>query len=75
LAGYNKAIQKKYWSIIKQSNWNKYRLPSSIEGNDSIVESVLVDNPDFSDLNALTKQIEVATLQFIADVEAFLSLH
>jgi len=75
LAGYNKQVQTKYWKLLKESNWNKYPIPSSIKGSDSIIEYILVNNPDFSDLNALTKQIEEGTLKFIRDVENFLSKH
>jgi hypothetical protein len=75
LAGYNKQVQSKYWKMIKESNWNKYHLVSTTKGADSILEHILVDNPDFSDLDALTKQIEKATLKFIRDVESFLSKH
>jgi hypothetical protein len=32
-------------------------------------------NPDFSDLDALTTQIESETLKFIEDIENFLSKH
>jgi hypothetical protein len=35
----------------------------------------LADNPEFSDLDALTKQIERSALNFIKDVESFLSKH
>jgi hypothetical protein len=73
LAGYNKQVQSKYWKLIKESNWNKYPIVSATEGVDSIIEYTLVDNPDFSDLDALTKQIEGATLKFVQDVESFLS--
>ena len=73
LVGYNKQIQAKYWTLIKESDWNKYHIPSSTKGVDSIIEFILVDNPDFSDLDALTKQIEKGTLDFIKDVENFLS--
>jgi hypothetical protein len=75
LAGYNKQVQSKYWKLFKDSGWNKYRLVPTTQGMDSIIESVLIDHPDFSDLQAITKQIEIATLQFIADVESFLSEH
>ena len=75
LAGYNKQVQTKYWELFKESNWNKYRIPSNIKGIDSIIEYILVDNPDFSDLDALTKQIEKGALKFIRDVENFLSKH
>jgi hypothetical protein len=72
LAGYNKQVQTKYWKLFKESNWNKYHIPSTIIGADSIIEYTLVDNPDFSDLNTLTKQIEKDTLKFIRDIEDFL---
>ncbi len=73
LAGYNKAVQAKYWKLFKESGWDKYHVVSSPKGVDSIVEYVLVDDPDFGDLEALTRQIEAGTLQFIRDVEGFLS--
>ena len=73
LAGYNKQIQTRYWKVFKESNWNKYRIPSTIKGIDSIVEHVLADPPDFSDLHTLTNQIETGILKFIEDIESFLS--
>jgi len=75
LAGNNKQVQSKYWKLFKESDWNKYPIVSTTKGVDSIVEYILVDNPDFSDLDTLTKQIERATLKFIKDVESFLSMH
>ena len=75
LAGYNKQIQQKYWELFKESDWNKYRIPSATKGIDSIVEYTLADNPDFDDLDGLTKQIEKGTLNFISDIEDFLSKH
>jgi hypothetical protein len=75
LAGYNKQVQSRYWKLFKESNWNKYRIVSTTKGVDSILEHVLVDDPDFSDLDSLTKQIENATLKFIKDIESFISKH
>jgi len=75
LAGFNKSVQSKYWKIFKESGWNTYHMPSTTKGVDSIMEYILVDNPDFSDLDALTKQIEQGTLKFIAEIESFLSEH
>ncbi|MCK9560719.1 MAG: hypothetical protein M0R44_09770 [Candidatus Marinimicrobia bacterium] len=75
LAGFNKQIQTKYWKLFKESGWDKYHLVPSTKGRDSIVECSLVDNPDFSDPGALTRQIEQETLKFIKDVEYFLSKH
>ncbi len=69
LVGYNKQIQTKYRKLFKESNWNKYHIPSRTKGVDYIMDYILVDNPDFSDLDALTKQIEEGTLKFINDVK------
>ncbi len=75
LAGYNKQVQTKYWELFKESDWNKYHIVPTTKGVDSIIEHILVDNPDFSDPDTLTKQIETETLKFIRDVESFLSKH
>jgi hypothetical protein len=73
LAGYNKQVQTKYWKLFKELNWNKYHIPPTTKGVDSIIEYTLVDNPDFNDLDILTKQLESGTLEFIKDIENFLS--
>lgn len=52
---------------------NKYPIVSDTRGVDAIVEHILVDNPDFRDLDYLTDQIESETLKFIMDVESFLT--
>ena len=75
LGGYNKHVQTEYWKLFKESNWNKYYIATPAKGVDSILENILVENPDFSDLDTLTKQIERGTLKFIKDVEDFLSKH
>ena len=73
LFGYNKKIQEKYWKLIKESGWDKYRIPPTLKGVDSILEYDLANNPDFSNLDALTKQIESGTMRFIKDIEKYLS--
>jgi len=75
LAGYNKQVQTRYWKLFKENNWNKYHLVPTPQGVDSILEDILVDDPDFSDPQALTRQIERGSLKFIRDVEGFLSGH
>ena len=75
LAAQNKHIQTKYWKLFKESDWNKYRMPAATKGFDSIIEYTFVDNPDFNNLDNLTKQIEKRTLNFICDIEYFLSKH
>ncbi len=75
LAGVNKQVQQKYWLLFQESDWNKYHLVPSTQGMDSIIEHVLVVDPDFSDLDAMTDRIEQGTLSFIRDIESFLSEH
>jgi hypothetical protein len=73
LFGYNKKIQAKYWKLFSEKGFNNYHVPPTTTGVDSIVEGVLVENPDFGDLDALTIRIEDGTLKFMGDVENFLS--
>jgi len=61
--------------LIKESDWNEYHISSNPRGVDYIVDHILIDHPDFSDLDDLTKQIESETLDFIKEVEGFLSKH
>ncbi len=75
LFGYNKRVQEHYWKLFRDSGWNKYHVPSTIKGADSIVEGILAEDPDFSNLEALTRKIEKDTLNFIDEVEKFLSKH
>jgi len=72
LAGNNKQVQSKYWKLIIESGWQKYHLVPTTKGADSIVEYIIVNNPDFSDLDQLTSRIETGTLKFIRDIESFL---
>lgn len=73
LAGFNKNVQKEYWELFKKGDLQKYYIPSDIKGIDSIVENVIVENPDFGDLDILTQEIEDGTMKFIVDVVEFLS--
>lgn len=49
------------------------QLVSTTKGADAIIESIVIDHPDFRDLDTLTHQIERATVTFIQDVERFLA--
>jgi hypothetical protein len=71
LSGNNRQIQHEYSTLIKESKWGKYRMDPN--NPDSIIEDILVEDPDFSNPDELTKGIETSTLSFIRDVEAFLS--
>ncbi len=72
LAGINKQVQARYWKLFKESGWNKFPVVASLKGSDSIIECLLAETPDFNDLEVLTRQIEIAAIKFITEIEAFL---
>ena len=73
LSAVNKQVQARYWEFFKQSGWDNYRLVPAIQGADSILEQILDDHPDFSDLEALTQKIESGAVDFINNVVGFLN--
>jgi hypothetical protein len=73
LSGSTRNVQSAYWRRIKESGWHQYELASTPERQDYVLAHRLVGDPDFGDVDALTRQIERGTLGFIRDVEGFLS--
>jgi hypothetical protein len=54
LLGNTIPVQKKYWELFKTTKWNKDKteMPKY-----SIIEAVIIKNPDFDNLDLLAKQI------------------
>ena len=73
LVGNNRAVQSEYWKLFTTSKWTKYHIAMPGPGVDAILDHIIVDAPNFRDLDALTKQIDRGTLDFIENVENFLS--
>jgi hypothetical protein len=73
LAASNRKVQRQYWEQFKDSQWPEYRVVTPATGIDSIIECNLTKDLNFSDLDALTLSIEMATAAFIADIEGFLT--
>lgn len=57
LLGQNLKIQDQYWQLLKSTKWNGNRTERP---QYSIIEVILVDHPNFDDLDALSNQIEKA---------------
>ncbi|WCL48298.1 DUF7000 family protein [Leptospira sp. GIMC2001] len=55
LLGQTIPIQEKYWEYFKTTKWNKNR---TTKPQYSILEAVLIESPNFNDLDKLTKKIE-----------------
>jgi hypothetical protein len=73
LSGRNQQVLAKYWKLFTERGWDRYTIAPQGKWADSVLEHVLIDDPDFADLEALTKQIEQGSFKFIQDVESFLS--
>lgn len=73
LSGSNRDVQEQYWDQLKTAELGEYFLVSNPRAVDYVLGHTLVGEPDFKDLDGLTKQIEVGTLDFIRGVENILS--
>ena len=69
LLGNTLPVQKEYWELLRFAKWNKDRkeMPKY-----SIIEAVLVANPDFNNLNILTEQIETEMIQVSEEIVTYL---
>jgi len=70
LLGQTIPVQKKYWQYFKDTKWNKDRIEMP---QYSIAEVVLVESPDFNDLDALTKQIERKLVDITGEIQKDIS--
>jgi len=68
LAGQNKQVQKKYLNVFQNNGFSTYHVPLDINEGFSIVDTILVDKPDFNKPDVLTANIEKGTLNFINDI-------
>ena len=68
LAGDNRKIQAEYIALMSSENIGIYKLSQVIPGVDSIIESTLVEEPDFDHPEALKRQIEKKTMAFVKDI-------
>ena len=72
LSGQNKSIRKKYWKIFKGSDWNTYPLVESIDKSLSIIDHIIVKEPNFSNRRNLTEKIEKESMKFIRELNDIL---
>lgn len=72
LGGNNRKIQVEFIEQLSEKDIGKYSLSKAAPGVDSIIEAVLVADPDFDSLEELKLQIEKKTIAFIHDMTAIL---
>ncbi len=72
LGGTNRKIQAEYIAQLIHKDIDQYRLSQVCPGVDSIIETTLIEDPDFDDLEALKIKIEQKTMKFANDMIALL---
>jgi hypothetical protein len=73
LGGNNRKIQGETIARFEHQDLGKYKLSQVQPGVDSIIESILVEQPNFDKLKFLKEQIEEKTITFIQDMVAILA--
>ncbi len=73
LGGSNRKIQAEYIELMRCKNKGKYKLSQVLPGVDSIIESILVEKPNFDHPEELKKQIERKTIEFVNDITSMLN--
>ncbi|TCT15624.1 hypothetical protein EDC18_103332 [Natranaerovirga pectinivora] len=70
LLGQTAPIQEKYWQSFKTTKWNKDR---DTKPKYSVLETVLIENPNFNDLDFLSQRIEekliIVSSEIIDDIK------
>ena len=72
LGGSNRKIQADTIGRLSHRDLGRYQLSRVHPGVDSIIESVVIEQPDFDDLEELKTQIEMKTIEFINDISSLL---
>jgi len=72
LGGSNRKIQTEYIDLLSQADLGNYQLSQVHPGVDSIIESIILEHPNFDQLEDLKRQIKAKTMEFIRDITALL---
>ncbi len=69
LLGNTVSTQKEYWELMKTTKWNKDKTEMPTY---SILETTLVEHPDFNNLNLLAEHIETQMIQSSNEIMDYL---
>lgn len=72
LAANNRTIQAEYIKLLKGKNIGLYTLSQVSPGTDSIVEYIIVKEPDFDNSDILKNHIEENTIKFACEIISIL---
>lgn len=71
LLGNTQPVQQKFWQMFKDSAWAAGR---SEKPEYAIIEAIIADNIDFSDLDKVAAHLKKAARETSAELQAFLEL-
>lgn len=66
LAGGNRRIQAEHIKLLKNCELGGYKLSEASPGVDSIIEAIIIDEPDFDDRGGFIRDSEAAIMSFSA---------
>ena len=69
LSGRNRAVMSEYHRKFTGHIMNKHSLTADDKGMSSIIETIVVEKPDFDNMTELTNQIDLGVISFIQEVE------
>lgn len=69
LLGQNAEVQDRYWELLKTTKWNAGR---TTKPKYATLEAVLVEKPDFNDLEALSNKIGTEAQSIIQEIMPYL---
>lgn len=69
LAGKNRAVMSEYHKKFKDYQFKNFKLTEDIKGMSSILEHIVVENPNFDELNELTNLIDGGVSEFIKSID------
>lgn len=75
LAGRNRAVQRRYWELLRDNGWPTATLVEPAVGVDAIVVADVADGLALVDQEALSASIERAVASLLGDLEHFFDRH
>ncbi len=73
LAASNRKIQAEYIKLLRRKDTGKYALSEVLPGVDSIIETILVEQPDFDHPEELKEQMAAKIIPFVDDMRSLLA--
>lgn len=75
LAARNRALQRRYWQLLRDGGWSAHRLVEPASGIDAIVERDVADAGALGAPDVLAARVDAAARELLDELTAFLDIH